>query len=229
MTTTSDTATTRVDEIRAREQAATPGPWGTYYDNVVYDIVADLQPNSSGYSCRRQIAELRDEPIDNDPAHRDWTAEQDNTQIYRDATFITYARRDVPFLLTELADTQLIRDFHQTSERHLADKRDAAEEVLSEWEAGSLAPEKALRMIRAALAVGEVKTIQQLRKETPEDPRLERRIYIDGEGDPWIEIPMSPDDGSVAIVQLREDTDVAAPAEEIRANTGGLREIGRCA
>jgi hypothetical protein len=61
------------------------------------------------------------------------------------------------------------------------------------------------------------------------DPRFQRRIYIDGEGDPWIEIPMSPDDGTVAIVQLREDTDEAADSEEIRENTGGLREIGRCA
>jgi hypothetical protein len=61
------------------------------------------------------------------------------------------------------------------------------------------------------------------------DRVLKRRIYVDGEGDPWIEIPMSPGDGSVAIVQLREDVDVAVDAEEIRTNTGGLCEIGRCA
>jgi hypothetical protein len=149
-----------------------------------------------------------------------------------DATWAAWwraAERAHGQLRQHTSDTELTRDFHQNSARHLADKRDVAEEVLSEWEAGSLAPEKALRMIRAALAVGEVKTIGQLRKETPEDPRLKRRIYIDGEGDPWIEIPMSPDDGSVAIVQLREDIDVAAPSEEIRENTGGLREIGRCA
>lgn len=92
----------RLAEIRERAEAATPGPWGTYFDHVVYDVVADLQPNSSGYSCRRQIAELRDEPIDNDPAHRDWTAEEDATQIFHDATFITRARNDVPALLAEV-------------------------------------------------------------------------------------------------------------------------------
>lgn len=155
-----------------------------------------------------------------------------NSADWDDATWAAWwraAERAHGQLRQHASDTELTRDFHQTSARHLADKRDLAEEVLSEWEAGRLAPEKTLRMIRAALAVGEVKTIEQLRKETPDDPRLERRIYIDGEGDPWIEIPMSPDDGSVAIVQLREDTDVAAPAEQIRENTGDLREIGRCA
>jgi hypothetical protein len=61
------------------------------------------------------------------------------------------------------------------------------------------------------------------------DAVLTRRIYVDGEGDPWIEIPAVPDDGTVQIVQLREDVEVAVDSEEIRQNTGGLREIGRCA
>lgn len=155
-----------------------------------------------------------------------------NGADWDDATWAAWwraAERAHGELRQHVGDTELTRDFHQNSARHLADKRDVAEEVLSQWESGVLAPEKALRMIRGALAVGDVKTIQELRKETPEDPRLERRIYIDGEGDPWVEIPMKPDDGSVAIVQLREDTDEAAPAEEVKANTGGLREIGRCA
>lgn len=71
--------------------------------------------------------------------------------------------------------------------------------------------------------------IASYRAGTGVDRVLDRRIYVDGEGDPWIEIPSVPDDGVVFIVQLREDTGMADPAEDIRRNTGGLREIGRCA
>jgi DNA repair exonuclease SbcCD ATPase subunit len=115
----------RLAEIREREQAATSGPWGTYFDRVVYDVVADLQPTGSGYRCRRQIAELRDEPIDNDPAHRDWTAEEDASQILHDATFITRAREDVPALLAEVDRLTAERD-------KLAHELDGAS--LSLWE-----------------------------------------------------------------------------------------------
>jgi hypothetical protein len=64
-------------------------------------------------------------------------------------------------------------------------------------------------------------------KET--DPRFPRRIYVDGEGDPWIDHAVYQD-GTTYIVPL----DPASPgnaddAEGIRENTGGLREIGRCA
>nr|WSZ21195.1 hypothetical protein OH837_48990 [Streptomyces canus] len=60
------------------------------------------------------------------------------------------------------------------------------------------------------------------------DPRFPRRIYVDGEGDPWIDHGIK--DGVAYIVPL----DPASPgnaddAEGIRENTGGLREIGRCA
>lgn len=60
------------------------------------------------------------------------------------------------------------------------------------------------------------------------DAVLTRRIYVDGEGDPWIDHGIK--DGVAYIVPL----DPASPgnadeAEGIRENTGGLREIGRCA
>lgn len=60
------------------------------------------------------------------------------------------------------------------------------------------------------------------------DAVLTRRIYVDGEGDPWIDHGIK--DGVAYIVPL----DPASPgnaydAEGIRKNTGGLREIGRCA
>lgn len=71
--------------------------------------------------------------------------------------------------------------------------------------------------------------IRAYRTELGVDAVLTRRIYVDGEGDPWIEIPAVPDDGTVQIVQLREDAEVAVDSEEIRQATGGLREIGRCA
>jgi hypothetical protein len=140
-----------IDEIRARETAATPGHWGTEYDgNGTYYVHARLRTTpAEGMASDGVVAELHGEHGDG--------------QTYANANFTAHARSDVPFLLQELADTVLTRDFHQNSARHLADKRDVAEEVLSEWEAGRLSPETALKMIRAALAVGEVKTLEELR------------------------------------------------------------------
>ncbi|MGW7053064.1 hypothetical protein [Streptomyces sp. NPDC054887] len=89
-------------EIRNREGSATPGPWGVYFDGVVYDVASQIKLTSTGFQCRRAIARLDDEPIDNDPAHRDWTAEQDAVQVYHDATFVARSRSDVPALLTEV-------------------------------------------------------------------------------------------------------------------------------
>ncbi len=89
-------------EIRNREKSATPGPWGIYFDGVVYDVASQVKLTNTGFQCRRAIARLDDEPIDNDPAHRDWTAEQDAVQVYHDATFVARSRSDVPALLTEV-------------------------------------------------------------------------------------------------------------------------------
>jgi len=142
----------RLEEIRAREASATPGHWGTYYDGRgTYTVEA--QPRlipGHGNVNEGKVATLEGEHGDG--------------QTYANARFTAHAREDIPFLLQELDDTVLTRDFHQNSARHLADKRDVAEQVLSEWEGGRLSPEAALKMIRAALAVGDVKTLEQLRK-----------------------------------------------------------------
>lgn len=90
-------------EIRARVEAATPGPWGTYDDGTGrIDIAAGLEETGHGYTCRRSIAQTDDEPIDNDPAHVAWDSDADLDQIEADAAFIAHARTDVPALLAEV-------------------------------------------------------------------------------------------------------------------------------
>lgn len=92
----------QLDEIDARANAATAGPWGVYESGSMIDIAADLQETGCGYRARREIARLEDEPLDNDPAHREWTAEQDWAQVQADAEFVAHAREDVPVLLAEI-------------------------------------------------------------------------------------------------------------------------------
>jgi hypothetical protein len=93
----------RLAEIRDREAAATPGPWGTYDDGTGrLDIAADLEETGTGYSCRRSIAQTDEYPIDNDPAHAEWASDQDLEQSQADAEFIAAARTDVPALLAEV-------------------------------------------------------------------------------------------------------------------------------
>ncbi|MYS16593.1 hypothetical protein [Streptomyces sp. SID4982] len=60
-------------------------------------------------------------------------------------------------------DADQHRDFYQRSAEHIRAKRDLAETVLDQWESGHLLADDALRMIRAALAVGDVQTLDQLR------------------------------------------------------------------
>jgi hypothetical protein len=60
------------------------------------------------------------------------------------------------------------RNHYQRSAEHIAAKRDLAELVLTEWASGDLAPEAALRMIRSALAVGDVKTRSELEQAKAE-------------------------------------------------------------
>jgi hypothetical protein len=104
MTTTPDT--TRLDEIRAREQAATPGPWGVYESGSRIDVAADLKETGCGYRARREICRLEDEPLDNDPTHKEWTAEEDWAQVQADAAFTAHARDDVRFLLDRVAELE---------------------------------------------------------------------------------------------------------------------------
>ncbi|MDX2986534.1 hypothetical protein [Streptomyces caniscabiei] len=101
---TSELTTQELDEIDARHKAATPGPWGVYEfgGGTAIDIAADLTDTGTGYRARREICRLEDEPLDNDPAHREWTAEEDWAQVQADAAFVAHAREDVRLLLAEV-------------------------------------------------------------------------------------------------------------------------------
>jgi hypothetical protein len=85
-----DQPTPDLDAIEARADAATPGPWGTYTfgGDTLIEIAADLEDTGNGYKARRTIARFDEEPLDNDPAHREWTAEEDWAQVQADAAYI---------------------------------------------------------------------------------------------------------------------------------------------
>lgn len=88
-----------LSEVRAREAAATAGSWGVYDGRTLVEVVAGLAETSTGYRCRRQIARLDQEPIDNIREHADWDSDQDYEQLLADAEFIAEARTDIPQLL----------------------------------------------------------------------------------------------------------------------------------
>jgi hypothetical protein len=93
-----------LDAIEARKNAANPGPWGAYTfgGDTLIEIAADLENTGCGYRARREICRLEDEPMDNDPTHREWTAEEDWAQVQADAEFIAHAPEDVDALLAEV-------------------------------------------------------------------------------------------------------------------------------
>lgn len=66
-------------------------------------------------------------------------------------------------LRRDLRDVEETRGFHARSAAHIAEKRDLAEQVIYLWDSGALKAEIALRMVQSALAVGDVKTIDQLK------------------------------------------------------------------
>ncbi|MDT0567884.1 hypothetical protein RM704_10450 [Streptomyces sp. DSM 3412] len=92
----------RFTVLESRADAATPGPWGIYESGSMMDIAADLEETGCGYRARREIARFEEEPLDNDPAHKEWTAEEDWAQVRADAVFIAHARTDVPALISEV-------------------------------------------------------------------------------------------------------------------------------
>ncbi|MBQ1164975.1 hypothetical protein KBZ21_44120, partial [Streptomyces sp. A73] len=68
-----------------------------------------------------------EEPLDNDPAHREWTAEEDWDQVQADAAFIAHARQEVPALAADVvrlradnAEWEAARDAYYASEQRLA-------------------------------------------------------------------------------------------------------------
>ena len=96
--------TDRLDEIRSRAEAATPGPWTIepldrkYYGTEILDGNAELlftiwRENESGPSVR----EIERSGLDGD---FDWS-HMELADDYADATFIAHAREDIPYLLAE--------------------------------------------------------------------------------------------------------------------------------
>jgi hypothetical protein len=107
--------------IETRAGAATPGPWGVYEyggDSLI-EIAADLEDTGCGYRARRTVCRFDEEPLDNDPAHREWTAEEDWAQVQADAEFVAHAPEDMPALLAEVrrlrAVLEQIRHLHKDS------------------------------------------------------------------------------------------------------------------
>lgn len=121
----------QLNDIAARHQAATKGPWGAYTfggDSLI-EIAADLEDTGTGYRARREICRLEDEPLDNDPAHRDWSAEEDWAQVQADAAFIAHAPDDVAVLLAGLRRLRgELADFRQ----QLVAANDTAEALRAE-------------------------------------------------------------------------------------------------
>ncbi len=84
----------RLDEIRAREQAATPGRWGTEYDGEgTYYVHARLRTTSQeGMTSDGVVATLHGE-------HGDGIT-------YANARFTAHARDDVKYLLDHVAELE---------------------------------------------------------------------------------------------------------------------------
>ena len=124
-----------LDQIEARANAATPGPWGLYEyggDSLI-EIAADLEDTGTGYRARRTVCRLDEEPLDNDPAHREWTAEEDWAQVQADAKFIAAMSPETAKAMA--AEIRRLRTaYNAVSEREhdLINERDEARAVLEE-------------------------------------------------------------------------------------------------
>ena len=93
----------RIDEIRARCDAASPGPWvaaGCDNANAAVYTKDNYEKYENGINCYL-IAELRRD---------DDTADPDQFNAWNDAELIARAREDIPLLLDELAQIKAERD-----------------------------------------------------------------------------------------------------------------------
>ncbi|MBQ1164610.1 hypothetical protein KBZ21_42290, partial [Streptomyces sp. A73] len=73
----------------------------------------------------RGIARFEEEPLDNDPAHREWTAEEDWDQVQADAAFIAHAR-----LEARVAELEALLAAEKARGDLLRDQRDGAREAV---------------------------------------------------------------------------------------------------
>ena len=64
-------------------------------------------------------------------------------------------------------------------------------------------------------------------KATEEAKDRRRRIYVDGKGDGWIDLSVDETTGERELTGITNPWKIAS-AEDIRNDTGDLREIGRC-
>ncbi|MEV7364292.1 hypothetical protein [Streptomyces sp. NPDC091299] len=106
-----------LDEIEARANAATKGPWGFYDGDNYADVAADLQMTSrSSYTYREKVARLEDEDYWDDPAHENDDESRASEQMAANARFIAAAREDVPALVAEVrrlrATVDRVRQLH---------------------------------------------------------------------------------------------------------------------
>ncbi|MFE1767272.1 hypothetical protein ACFW81_24020 [Streptomyces angustmyceticus] len=134
----------RLAEIHAREQAATKGPWGTSYDGKgTHTIQSGCRISlTAGFTSDGDIATLHGEHGDG--------------QTYANATFLAYARRDVPELLAELDRVRAERDAWSDWTDTLAYKV-APVEVLGTHEGGQLPWSDALDMLTPAAEVDKLR------------------------------------------------------------------------
>lgn len=65
-------------------------------------------------------------------------------------------------------------------------------------------------------------------EQQPDAPNDRRRgIYVDGKGDGWIDLTVDPETGERELAGITNPWKIAS-ADEVRNDTGDLREIGRC-
>ena len=103
--------TDRIEEIRARHQAATPGPWGTSRDlNGTYTIKHGTYiTREDGFGSDGDVAVLAG----------------DEQAAYSNGSFIARAREDVPYLLDRVAELEALLAL-QTRESQEADQQSAS-------------------------------------------------------------------------------------------------------
>jgi hypothetical protein len=177
-----------LDQIEARAAAATPGPWGVYEyggDSLI-EIAADLEDTGCGYRARRTVCRFDEEPLDNDPTHREWTAEEDWAQVQADAAFIAaMSPETVKAMAAEIrrlrAELATARDRYTAGLRKADEHVNAMSEELKRYADGEETPVlwsvyNAMHS-RAATAEGRVaeletamRQIRHLHKDSPMGP-----------------------------------------------------------
>lgn len=131
----------RDDEIRAREQAATPGPWEVDYNQPFSPDIQGIFKEDYGYVLK---AEIPDDDEDED--------EDDNQkQKSEDAEFIAHSREDIPYLLDEKARLKAALDeAERSAENWMRDFKNELEyglkimDELARWKARAEALEMAI-------------------------------------------------------------------------------------